>query len=125
MKNVLVLLSTYNGSRYLQEQIDSVLNQDGVKVVLLIRDDGSTDNTLEILDRNSLNHDNIFVITGSNCRSAASFMELVYEANRTYPDFDYYAFCDQDDVWCKDKLISAVNKLSESPDDTPSLYIGA
>ena len=125
MKSVLVLLSTYNGSRYLQEQIDSVLNQDGVKVVLFIRDDGSTDNTLEILDRNSLNHDNIFVITGSNCRSAASFMELVYEANKTYPDFDYYAFCDQDDVWCKDKLISAVNKLSESPDDTPSLYIGA
>lgn len=125
MKSVLVLLSTYNGAKYLQEQIDSVLNQEGVEVVLLIRDDSSTDNTLEIIKLNKQNHDNIFFITGPNCKSAASFMELVFEANKSYSDFDYFAFCDQDDVWCKDKLISAVDKLSHGKDNVPSLYIGA
>ena len=45
-----VLMSTYNGEKYLKEQIDSILNQKGVEVYLTIRDDGSTDHTLEILD---------------------------------------------------------------------------
>lgn len=45
-----VLMSTYNGEKYLKEQIDSILNQKGVEVYLTIRDDGSTDHTLEIID---------------------------------------------------------------------------
>ena len=49
---ILVLLSTYNGEQYLQEQIDSVLNQEGVDVFLLIRDDCSSDRTVEIIKDN-------------------------------------------------------------------------
>lgn len=46
---ILVLLSSYNGEKYLQEQIDSILNQKDVNVFVLVRDDGSTDNTLDLL----------------------------------------------------------------------------
>ena len=48
MKNVLVILSTYNGEKYLREQIESVLKQENVKISILVRDDGSTDNTCNI-----------------------------------------------------------------------------
>ena len=47
---ITVLLSTYNGERYLREQIESILRQEGVEVHLFVRDDGSTDSTLSILD---------------------------------------------------------------------------
>ena len=50
MKNVLVMLSTYNGEKYLREQIESVLKQENVKISILVRDDGSTDNTCNILE---------------------------------------------------------------------------
>lgn len=125
MQSVLVLMSTYNGERYLRQQVESVLAQKGVEVALLIRDDGSTDSTLEILNEIKHEYSTITVVTGPNCRSAASFMELVYEASRSYSNFDYYAFCDQDDVWCEDKLISAVRKLDEFPNSTSILYLGA
>ena len=53
MNSVLVLMSTYNGEKYLQEQLNSLYNQQGVEVKILVRDDGSSDNTLKILEENS------------------------------------------------------------------------
>ena len=50
MKEIQVLLSSYNGEKYIQEQIDSILAQEGVTVSLLIRDDGSSDGTKEVLE---------------------------------------------------------------------------
>lgn len=118
-------MSTYNGEKYLRDQVDSVLNQDGVDVDLLIRDDGSNDGTLGILDDLKHANQNISVITGPNCKSAASFMALIYEAGKLDHIYDYYAFCDQDDVWCQDKLISAVGQLDECPQSPSALYLGA
>ena len=65
MKRILVLLSTYNGSKYLSEQIDSVLCQEGVIVSLLIRDDGSKDDTIDILKEYS-KKDNVQYYEGIN-----------------------------------------------------------
>lgn len=120
MKTVCVLLSTYNGEKYLKEQIDSVLNQKGVKVILCVRDDGSKDSTLEILKEyekeNKLNLD-----FGENLGYQKSFYLLLKNA----PFADYYAFCDQDDVWDDDKLLCAVSMLEKEDDTIPLLYYSA
>ena len=118
MKKVTVLLSTYNGEKYLCEQIDSLLNQIGVQVQVLIRDDGSTDKTVEIIKRYSEKYENINYYVGRNLRPALSFLDLVNSADNA----DYYAFCDQDDVWDDDKLLRAVEQLSIEDNSIPLLY---
>lgn len=109
-------MSTYNGSHYLEQQINSVLNQKGCNVDLLIRDDGSTDNTLEILQRFS-SLDNVNFYCDTNLKPAKSFMHLLSQCPKTY---DYYAFCDQDDVWDNDKIIIAIEKMKNIK--APALY---
>lgn len=106
MKTVVVVMSTYNGETYLREQIDSILNQEGVKVVLLVRDDGSTDKTVDIL-REYEKKEQLAILSGENLGVGNSFMELLYQA----PQGDYYAFADQDDIWLPKKLITAVQML--------------
>ena len=59
MDKVQVLLSTYNGEKYIKEQIESILNQKEVEIALLIRDDGSTDKTIQILEELAINNENI------------------------------------------------------------------
>lgn len=109
MKKVCVLLSSYNGGLYIEEQINSILSQKGVEIFLMVRDDGSTDNTLEILDNFSLHNSNVVIIRGNNKGYAKSFYELIEKA----PDgYDYYSLSDQDDVWDETKLTKAVEKLS-------------
>lgn len=103
---VVVLLSTYNGEKYLEKQLLSLQGQTGVDVTVLVRDDGSTDNTHAILDEWS-KKGFLSWYTGPNLRPAKSFMDLLCNA----PDSDYYAFCDQDDVWLPDKLHRAVQSL--------------
>lgn len=118
MKSVQVLVSTYNGKKYIKEQVDSILKQRDVKVYCLIRDDGSTDSTLEILEKLKINHENIKIIKGKNIGYEHSFMELVKQSG----DYDYYAFSDQDDVWLPNKLIEGINKLITYDNNIPLLY---
>lgn len=113
MKNVQVLMSTYNGEKYLQEQIDSLNNQEGVELDILVRDDNSNDKTIKILNEN-----NIKWYQGKNLKSAKSFMDLILNSG----DYDYYAFCDQDDVWENNKLSIAIKKLDSFNTDKPSMY---
>ena len=114
MTKVNVLMSTYNGHQYIAEQIYSVLNQKGVEVKLYIRDDGSSDNTVQLAE----NYEQVTVIKGHNIGVGASFMTLLLEC----PKADYYAFSDQDDIWDEDKLKSSVSLL-ESYKDVPALYV--
>lgn len=104
---ICVLMSTYNGEKYLREQLDSILYQEGVAPDIFIRDDGSTDKTIEILEEYSKNYSNIIYYIGKNLKSAWSFMDLLYSCGK----YDYYAFADQDDVWKKEKLIKGIEKL--------------
>lgn len=120
MHYVKVLISTYNGEKFLKEQLDSILNQTNVLVDVLVRDDGSTDNTINILkeyEARKLLH----WYSGKNVKPAKSFLDLMKKTDRA----DYYAFCDQDDFWLKDKLQIAVKNLDKAPLDIPLLYYGA
>lgn len=117
--NVLVLLSTYNGEKYLSNLIDSILNQKGVNVNILIRDDGSQDRTIEILEKYK-EQKKIQYYVGDNIGYANSFWQLVRDAKQ----YDYYAFCDQDDVWLEYKLERAIEKIKEIEEEEliPTLY---
>lgn len=114
--DVCVLMSTYNGERFIKEQLDSILNQEGVEIKILVRDDGSKDDTLHILEeyrKKGL----LSYYRGENLGSAHSFLQLLRDA----PECAYYAFSDQDDVWLKNKLIRGISKLKKY-DDVPAFY---
>lgn len=96
----------------------SLLRQDYPDVDILIRDDGSEDGTLDILGRYS-SFDNVSVCKGRNFGVPRSFFELIQIAS---PSADYYAFCDQDDIWEKDKISRAIGSLASFPQAIPSLY---
>ena len=118
MATVCVLLSTYNGEMYLREQLDSLLAQEGVDLTVLVRDDGSSDRTMDILADYAGRYPNIRFFRGENCGPARSFFTLIEEA----PGAEYYAFCDQDDVWDRDKLKTAVGMLDKEDPSTPNMY---
>lgn len=113
---VTVLLSAFNGAPFIREQIDSILKQTGVEVSIIVRNDGSTDNTAAILSEYQA-HPNFSFYSGSNIGWAMSFMDLLLQA----PDSDYYAFCDHDDIWLAEKLSQAVECLNTLPSG-PQLY---
>lgn len=124
MKSVLVMLSTYNGERFLRRQLDSVITQKEVCVYLLIRDDGSTDSTLQILDEyKSLYPDMMTIYKGMNIGCARSFRYLMEKAN-SFDLFlpDFYAFCDQDDIWIDNKLKKATEALAIYEPTVPNLF---
>lgn len=121
MKSVLVMLSAYNGSEYIIEQINSILEQAGVEVHLVIRDDCSKDDTVEVIKKRFQGDKRVELIASkTNVGCALSFMSMLFFAPGSY---DYYAFSDQDDIWKKDKLEHAVSMLEANKDESqPALY---
>lgn len=111
---VCILLSTYNGEKYLEEQLQSLIAQEGVDIHILVRDDGSIDNTTTILDHWQ-ERKLLTWYTGENLRPEKSFMHLLFNA----PQTDYYAFCDQDDVWLPQKLQKTLQKMKEVEERYP------
>ena len=116
MNKVVVLLSAYNGEKDLREQIDSILRQKDVDIKIIIRDDGSTDKTVNIVD--SYHDERIVLLKGENLGYANSFLTLIKDA----PQADYYAFSDQDDVWEEKKLSIAIERMC---DNKCNLYTSA
>lgn len=116
-RKVAVLLSAYNGEKFIREQINSLLAQEGVDVTICVRDDGSSDSTTQILQEYA-DKGQIQLEVGKNVGFVLSFRELVANA----PKSDYYAFCDQDDVWLPHKLKNAVDALEQEDNSIPLLY---
>lgn len=115
---VAVLLSTFNGAAFLREQLESLRHQVGVTVLLHARDDGSCDETCAILREYArLWPDLRDMTSGTNLGATGSFLELLKTAP---PQAEYFAFCDQDDVWQPQKLTRAVAAIAG--DAGPALY---
>ena len=110
MYRCVVLLATYNGESYIKDQINSIFSQENVDVTVLFRDDGSTDNTVSIL--NSIA--GISQIKDNyprNCGSASNFLILASRM-KEYTECDYIFFADQDDIWLPNKMSAAIKKLN-------------
>lgn len=121
MNSILVLLSTYNGQDFLTEQLESLYGQDGVDFYVLARDDGSTDDTLAILEKYKSKYGKTTIIEGENKGAYRSFFELIDYACTNLPVYDFYAFCDQDDVWFPDKLKISIDCIKDKR-DKPALF---
>ena len=120
MRPVRVLLSTYNGSRFLHPLLESVLAQDYPHFEIMIRDDGSTDDTVTIL-RQYATDSRVLALHEQNIGTVRSFFRLL-GLSASAPT--YVAFCDQDDVWEQDKLSRAMEWLVRSGEHEPRLYCG-
>ncbi len=118
MEKVLVLLSAYNGEKYLETQLNSLMRQVGIDVYVLVRDDGSTDQTVQILEKYKEMMSLKYYSSG-NIGSVKSFMELIQVCEE---DFAFYALCDQDDYWHSDKLKEAIDRLNDFDLSRPALY---
>ena len=116
MCRCLILLSTYNGEKYLPELLESVLAQKDIYVDILARDDGSTDKTVEILKK----YDRVKVYGGNNLKPAKSFLDLIWKADINY---DYYALCDQDDVWKPDKIEKTLQRMQQAEKENGTIPI--
>lgn len=110
-----IVLSTYNGERFLAEQIESIQKQTFTDWQLLIRDDGSTDRTPEIIKAFVASDDRIKFINEDNRENFGvikNFYTLVH-----YEAADYYFFSDQDDVWLPEKMMNMLNEAKQYPQD--------
>lgn len=109
---VLVLLATCNGEKYLRQQLDSIYAQEDVEVSIFATDDGSTDSTIAILEEYKKNHSLTIHYHGEPHEFTYNFIDAIFANKNT--SFDYYAFSDQDDVWMKEKLSSAIEMLKKN-----------
>ena len=109
MYKVAILCATYNGSKYIKEQIDSLVEQINCQLTIYFSDDMSKDNTLEIIK--SYDNKNIVLLSSAGRMGSASqnFFRLVRDVD--FSDYDYIAFSDQDDIWYKDKLYRAIKAI--------------
>jgi|TARA_B100002003_G_scaffold251477_1_gene295292 glycosyltransferase involved in cell wall biosynthesis len=108
---IAILLATYNGSKYLAEQLDSILNQSYENFVIVVRDDGSSDDTVALLNDYAVRQADKFYLLdndGTNRGASGSFsflIEYVLENKQVLGLADaYMMFCDQDDIWYEDKV---------------------
>lgn len=119
-KKIAVLLASYNGVKYIKEQVDSILNQKEVDVTIFISDDLSTDGTLEYLQDIYKDFKNIvYLPSGSKFGGAGkNFFRLIRDVD--FSSFDFISFVDQDDIWYEDKLIRAIKTIEDKQLDAYS-----
>jgi len=120
MTNLTILLATYNGEKFLNEQLDSIFSQSYSNFVIVARDDGSTDNTRDILLGYQRRYAQKLIIVPSHTHTGApkrNFGELIHYILRVQADLfkgiAYIAFSDQDDVWQPNKLEVMLEKLQQ------------
>ena len=116
-KEVAVVISTYNGEKWIKDQLDSIINQTYKNIKIFVRDDGSKDGTLDIL-REYSNKGQIILEEGQNIGYIKSFFKVLENAK----DFKYYAFCDQDDIWMDFKIERAVEALEKKDNNKVLMY---
>ena len=108
-KLVSICIATYNGQEYLKEQLDSVCNQTYKNIEILIQDDGSSDNTINIIQTYQKKHNIELFINDANVGYIKNFETLIKKARG-----EYIALCDQDDIWAENKIELLVNNISDS-----------
>jgi glycosyltransferase involved in cell wall biosynthesis len=119
---VTILLCTRNGGQFLEEQLASIASQSYPHWHIIASDDGSTDTTLSVLGSFVARHGDARraeIRKGPDRGPTANFLSLAADPGI---DGNYFAYCDQDDIWYSDKLARAVVWLGSVPADVPALY---
>ena len=120
---VAILMGCYNGAKYIAEQLDSINSQEHTNWCLYVSDDGSLDGTLVILKhyQDRWGADRLVILKGPRKGFCTNFLSMACNQSIVA---DYFAFCDQDDVWLPVKLTAAINCLSEKDSAIPYVYGG-
>ncbi|MDD9155978.1 glycosyltransferase family 2 protein [Aliivibrio sp. S4TY2] len=116
-----VLLSTYNGEAYLQEQLDSLVSQSCNDFFVTIRDDGSSDATISIIEEYIFRYPELFFLSTAdkgNLKAAGSFMALIRASTA-----EYVMLCDQDDIWDPEKIEISLRKIKQLEQEDASIPI--
>lgn len=114
--SIAILMSTYNGEKYLSEQLDSILSQKLQDFTLFIRDDGSSDHTMTILRKYcSLTNKIVLIESNENVGATRSFLSLLSNV-----ESHYYMFCDQDDVWYDYKVSDSYEQIVRKEHECPN-----
>ncbi|WP_395505900.1 glycosyltransferase family 2 protein [Ectopseudomonas hydrolytica] len=120
---VAILLACYNGERFLAEQLQSIIQQSHDNWMIVASDDGSCDGTLALLLRyqQQLGEHRLRVIAGPRRGFVANFMSLI---STPFIRAEYFAFCDQDDIWHIDHLSKAIAWMQSADPSVPALHCG-
>lgn len=121
--DVAILMASYNGAKYISNQIESIISQSYKNWDLYIRDDGSSDGTINII-KNYIRKDNrIHLIVDKKDEHGAclNFYNLIRYAKKNLLDYSYFFLSDQDDIWCKEKIYTEVEKLKCTQINVPNL----
>lgn len=119
---ILVIIATYNGEKYIKEQIETILCQEGVQLDIMIFDDASKDNTVQVISP-FVAEQKVSLIQNLSCSGSAAnnFFDALKNINDTViNEYDCLAFADQDDIWLPKKLFAASKMLQE---ENTSLYM--
>ena len=108
-----ILLATYNGEKYLKEQLDSILSQSYSNFRLLVSDDCSCDTTKKILQEYKEKDNRIILYFQKKNLGVIKNFEFLLEKVEN----EYYMFSDQDDIWKKDKIKKSIEKIQETNSD--------
>jgi rhamnosyltransferase len=112
LPHVAVLMATYNGEKYLRQQVDSILAQKNVRVSLYVRDDRSSDNTAAIINEYCTKAGNVFLLNSKpvQLNVTKNFFSIVRDLDLS--GIDYISYSDQDDIWLEEKLDRAVKVIN-------------
>lgn len=122
LPKIAILMATYNGARWLSEQLDSIFAQPDCSIRIFANDDGSSDETLSILAQHRFAA-NIHVTQNKQGGAGQNFLHLVQSIDLT--GFDYVAFSDQDDIWMPDKISRAIAQIKIKKADAYSSNVTA
>ncbi len=106
---VSIAMATYNGEKYLQEQLDSIYNQTYKNIEVIVTDDCSTDGTVEILERYAASHGLKYYVNEWNLGFVKNFERALSHCHG-----EYIALADQDDIWLSEKLETLMDKIGSN-----------
>lgn len=112
MKKVLILLATYNGKEYIEEQINSILKQTYKNIELIISDDNSNDETIDIIEKIREKDKRIEIFKSESTQGILKNFNKLINIAKT-KKYDYIMLSDQDDVWKKDKVEKSLKLILE------------
>ncbi|MDD3362868.1 MAG: glycosyltransferase family 2 protein [Hespellia sp.] len=117
-EQVAIMMATYNGANFIREQLDSIVEQTYANWKLFVRDDGSTDETMSILEEYQQKSGGKIVILKElpGGGSANANFAVIWKWVKENEDFSYYMFCDQDDYWLEDKVKNSLDIMKMNED---------
>ena len=121
MNSLAVIIGFYNGHKYIKELLDSIFNQTYKNFHIFIFDD----NSLIPFDINKLDlslENKKKIIVKKRKKNLGYTMNFLNALNEIEKEFDFYSFCDQDDIWFKQKLENGINALTKENKSKPAIY---